>query len=125
MTDTQLSTDFDFNYEAFVAQAIGTGCVWALQTPEGWALCPSVLYQERDVMPFWSQPEYAQIHCRDEWRDYQPVAIAVEELLDDWCPGLHDDLLLMGLNWNDELEGHEIEPLDVAEDIEASLSEHR
>ena len=118
MTDLQLTTDFDDNYDRFLAEAIATGCVWGLEGDEGWALCPANSSDEVDVMPLWSQPDYAQAHQVDEWQDYKVVPISLEELLDDWLPGMHDDVLLVGPNWNADLEGDEVEPLDLLEDFE-------
>jgi Protein of unknown function (DUF2750). len=94
--------------------------VWGLENSEGWALCGSLKNDDLDVMPLWSQPEFAQLHCRDEWSGYEVVPIALEELLDDWLPRMHEDLLLIGTNWNDDLEGLEIEPLDFIEDVDSA-----
>ena len=113
-----LGEDFDENYQRFIGEAIETGCVWGLEGEDGFALCPSVANDEIDVMPLWSQPEYAELHCKEEWASYKPVPISLEELLDDWFPGMHQDLLLVGPNWNGDMEGEEMEPLDVLEDID-------
>jgi hypothetical protein len=45
----------------------------------------------------------------------------MEEFLDDWLPGMHSDVLLVGINWNLDLEGDEIEPLDLLEEFESEL----
>jgi hypothetical protein len=119
----ELSEDFDENYELFIADALDTGCVWALEGEEGFALCPSVDSEDIDVMPLWSQPEYAQVHSKDEWAKYEVVPIATEELLDEWLEGLHGDLILVGVNWNEAMEGVEIEPLDLLEDIDKASSD--
>jgi hypothetical protein len=113
-----LEDDLDSNYERFIAEAIDTGCVWALESEGGFALCPSVSNEEIDVMPMWSQPEYAQAHCSEEWAQYQVVPISLEELLEDWLPGMHGDLTLVGVNWNADMEGLEQEPLDLLEEID-------
>lgn len=118
-----LSDDFDENYQIFIEDALETGCVWGLENSEGWALCPSLNNDELDVMPLWSQPEYAEVHCREEWEDYKVVPISLEELLDDWLPGMHDDVLMVGPNWNDDLEGLEVEPLDLLEDVDRAATE--
>ena len=119
----KLGDDLDENYDRFIAEAIDTGCVWALEGKEGFALCPSVNNDDLDVMPLWSQPEYAKSHCTQEWANYQVVPIALEELLEDWLPGMHGDLTFVGVNWNAEMEGLEQEPLDLLEEIDREAAE--
>lgn len=119
---TELTADFDHNYQLFLEEAFATGCVWALESDDGFALCPSNT-SEREVLPLWSQPEFAEVHAVNEWADYKPVPIAVEELMDDWLPGLHEELKLVGPNWNTALEGDELEPIDLLEDLDAVAAE--
>lgn len=116
-----LSQNHEENIDRFVAEIIATGLVWGLEGDDGWALCPSEENSELDVMPFWSQEAFAKLHCAGEWSVFQPVAISLEEFLDEWLPGLHQDVLMVGANWNAELEGYELEPLDLLEDIEGQL----
>lgn len=119
---TELSDDISENFDRFIVEVIESGCLWGLEGPEGWALCASEKYQASDVMPVWSQREFAELHCRDEWSDYKAVAIDLEEFLDDWLPGMHDDVLLVGVNWGEDLEGDETEPLDLLEEFEQELA---
>ncbi len=114
---------FDAIYETFIEHAIATGCVWGLEGEEGWALCPSAYNDDVDVMPLWSDPDAAKALCSAEWAAYKPVPIAVEELLDEWLPGMHEDVLLVGIDWDCELEGEEVEPLDLLEDIDQAAAE--
>lgn len=118
-----LGEDFDHNYARFLSEAMATGCVWGLESDEGFAVSPSVENEERDVLPLWSQPEYAEVHVEGEWSEYRVVPIALEELLDDWLPGMHEDLALVGPNWNTELQGDEVEPLDLLEDFEENFTD--
>ena len=118
-----LTDDLDENYALFLTEALETGCVWGLESDEGWALCPSEQNDSLDVMPLWSQPEYAKAHQVEEWADYRLIPISLEEFLDDWLPGMHEDVLMVGPNWNAELEGEELEPLDMLEDFDEALSE--
>jgi len=118
-----LSSDPDINYALFIEEAIAMGCVWGLESEEGWALCPAEGNSDLDVMPFWSQPEYAQAHCADEWGHYKVVPVSLEELLDEWLPGMHEDVTLIGPNWNADMVGHELEPLDVLEDFDQAVAE--
>ena len=116
-----LSDNIEENFDRFIVEAIDTGCIWGLEGPEGFALCPSEKNDEVDVMPFWSQPEFAKAHCADEWADYKPVPVSLEEFLDDWLPGMHEDVYLIGINWTADMEGEEQEPLDLLEEIEGEL----
>ena len=119
---TALTDDFEENLLRFMAEAIDHGCIWGLEGPDGWAICASEKYETTDVMPFWSQPEFAQAHCKDEWEGYQVVPVSLEEFLDDWLPGMHEDVFLVGPNWTEDLEGLEVEPLDLLKEFEDELS---
>ena len=116
-----LSSSNEENLDRFIVEALATGCVWGLEAADGWALCPSEKYADTDVMPFWSQPEFAKALCAGEWSNYKPVALSLDEFLEDWLPGMHEDVYLVGVNWDQDLEGLEIEPLDLLEEIENEL----
>lgn len=118
---TELSDDFDENIDRFIVEALENGCVWGLQGDQGWALCDSETRDDTDVMPLWSQESFARLHCQDDWKDYSPVAIELEEFLEDWLTGMHEDVLLVGVNWNASMEGEELEPLDLLEEFEQEL----
>ena len=122
MTESLTEQDTE-NLDRFIVEAIAGGCVWGLQGPEGWALCVSEKYEGTDVMPFWSQEEAAKIHCQDDWKNYQPLAIELGEFLEDWLTGMHEDVVLVGINWDEDLEGVEIEPLDLLEEFDQELAE--
>lgn len=119
---TELSDDFDENYDRFIVESVENGLVWGLEGADGFAVCPSIKHEETDVMPFWSTRELAQAVCVDDWVVYKPVAIDMEEFLEEWLPGLHEDVVMVGLNWNEDLEGAEEEPLDLLEDFDEELS---
>jgi hypothetical protein len=111
------------SYLQFIEESIHCGCLWGLEGPEGWALCGSEKYQDTEVMPFWSQPEMAEIHCQDEWEDYRVVPIALAEFIDEWLPGMHSDVFLVGINFDAEMEGEEVEPLDLLADFDKATED--
>ena len=116
-----LSDDFEANCARFLPESAAQGCVWALEGEDGFALCESEKRPQTDVMPFWSLREFAEVHVEGDWADYQVVAVDLEEFMDDWLTGMHEDVLLVGINWNGELEGVELEPLDLLEQLEQEL----
>ena len=117
-----LSDNRQENFDRLIVECLEQGCIWGLQdNDENWALVGSSDHDNIDVIPFWSSKPLAQALCNDEWSIYQPVAIEMEEFLDDWLLGMHSDVLLVGINWNLDLEGDEIEPLDLLEEFESEL----
>lgn len=119
---SELGDDFSENVDRFIVESIENNSLWGLEGPEGWAQCASEKYDDVEVMALWSARELAELHCRDEWKDYKPVIISLEEFLEEWLPGMHKDVLLVGVNWNADLEGEEWEPLDLLQELEQDLS---
>ncbi|PCJ43577.1 MAG: hypothetical protein COA71_01515 [SAR86 cluster bacterium] len=105
---------------AFAANISSGAEVWGLKAEQGWALCPSIEFEETEVLPFFSNKEDATLLCSGDWEAYQPEAIPLESFLEDWLPGMHEDSAMIGLNWNADLEGIEVEPADLAAAIDAT-----
>ena len=38
----------------------------------------------------------------------------ISRFLEDWLPGMHEDNVMVGPNWDRELTGLEVEPADIA-----------
>jgi len=53
----------------------------------------------------------------DEWDDYSPVAIDLESFFEEWVNDLSEDEVLIGINWDQELDGVEIEPMELAQEL--------
>jgi hypothetical protein len=117
-----LSDNLQVNYDRLIIESLEQGCIWGLRDKDNnWAMVESSIDPDIGVIPFWSNQDLAFQLCSDEWTIYKPVAIAMEEFLDDWLIGMHQDVLRVGINWNAELEGQELEPLDLLEEFELEL----
>jgi hypothetical protein len=120
-----LTNDHDQNYELFLEQAVDTGVVWGLTVDQGsngeediqFAICNSADVEGIDVMPFWSSESFAKSAGRDEWSSYQALPIDLDDFIDNWLPGLQKDGFLVGVNWTEQLEGNEEQPLDLSLDL--------
>ena len=112
-----MSDDFRQNYERFVDEANELEIVWNLQSDQGFAVCESSEFEDKEVMPFWSLESEAQSACVDDWKDYKPNPIRIDDFIDAWLHGMDEDELYVGINWNPELEGAEIEPVILIEDL--------
>ena len=102
-------------YERFIARARAQGEVYGLQAPgDGWAVCPSSEDEDADVIVFWSDRALAARHKKEEWRDYVVTPISLDEFVEAWLKGMHDDGSIVGPDWDTNLLGLEVEPIDVA-----------
>ncbi|RJX72853.1 DUF2750 domain-containing protein [Vibrio sinensis] len=111
---SKLSADIQANLELFVKETKETQLVWGLRNDEGWLSCESTEFEESEVMPFWSSKSDAQTHNVEEWADFEVLEIPLDIFVEDWLLTLAEDGVLVGTNWNDSLDGKEMEPSDLA-----------
>lgn len=111
------SIDFRENYEQFLMEADQLEIVWNLKNKEGFAISESTIDESLQVMPFWSNEKAAKAACNDDWSEYQPNPIAIDDFIDAWLHGLEEDGIAVGVNWSESLEGVEIEPVILIDDL--------
>jgi hypothetical protein len=102
-------------FQNFIAEAKTHGVVWTLANGEDLLVVESVDFEDTDVMPFWSNQEAALVHCSDEWSDYKPEAIPLDVFCEGWLQEMYDDGVLIGTNWDESLNGPEVEPREILE----------
>lgn len=102
-------------FKQFVEEAKTHGVVYVLADGEDLLVVESVEFEDTDVMPFWSSEEAARAHCSDEWAVYKPEAIPLDVFCDGWLKEMYDDGVLIGTNWDEDLNGPEVEPRELLE----------
>lgn len=108
-----LVSDLDANKERFISRVRESRVVWGLRSENGWAYCQSN-HKEADVLLFWSDEAYAKRHAVKEWSEYEATGIDFGAFIDGWLRGMHQDGGLAGVNFNAELAGLELEPMELA-----------
>ncbi|MBK1832364.1 DUF2750 domain-containing protein [Verrucomicrobiaceae bacterium R5-34] len=104
------------NAKRFIERVRDSGVVWSLITPEGdCAYCPSHDHDDTDVLVFWSDQAYAARQVKEDWAEYDPTPIELSEFLECWLPGMMEDGVLIGPNWDAHLFGIEMHPKAMAE----------
>ncbi len=100
---------------SFVEKVRVSEQVWALGGEDGgFVVCESNQFADTDVLLLWESEDAAKAQCKEEWADYSPLEITLDEFLDDWVEDLKSDDALVGLNWNDDQVCVEIEPVGLA-----------
>jgi len=119
-TETEDETpDEETDQEAhlrFIADAVEGEHVWGLTTQDGFMACESDESEERAVLPFWSDADDATA-AQPEIESSEVDSIELFDFLFRWLPGMDDDDVLVGTNWTPDLEGKEVEPLNLQDEI--------
>jgi hypothetical protein len=106
----------------FIAQVVEREHVWGLSTQDGFLACESDEAEDRAVLPFWSGAGDAQA-AQPEVESSEVDSVELFDFLFRWLPGMDDDDVLVGTNWTTTLEGKEVEPLDLQDEILDAMSD--
>ena len=71
----------------FIRKASDFEVVWSL-FDQGWATACTVAAA---VVPFWPEEAFAKLCATDAWQGFHPKAIALEDVLERWLPGMTND----------------------------------
>lgn len=113
----------DEEYNRFIRSIIGSQTLYTLVSDEGdIAECPSNEYEEDDGEPVpvfcvWHDRAQAEACKVEEWADYQLEALPLDFFLHEWLVSMDQDAVLLGVDFDSELYGLEIEPVEVLADL--------
>jgi hypothetical protein len=112
--------------EQFVKSICETNVVFGLENDEGSASSSSEEYEDESGVPielicFWSDAARATSCTAEAWKGYRLVEIPLGEFIENWCVGMSNEGLLVGINFGDDLSGAEMEPLDLIVEVAKEL----
>ena len=113
----------DEEYNRFIRSIIGSQTLYTLVSDEGdIAECPSTEYEEDDGEPVpvfcvWHDRAQAEACKVEEWADSQLEALPLDFFLHEWLVSMDQDAVLLGVDFDSELYGLEIEPVEVLADL--------
>jgi len=110
----------------FVKTVSDSEIVYGLKSKNGFATSSSTQFEDDDGKPigmicFWAEKVRAKSCAKDEWMNYSVTEISLVEFLENWCVGMANDGLLIGTQFDQNLFGYEIEPLDLILELIAEL----
>lgn len=113
-------------HERFIKIVSETKIVYGLSNDEGFASSSSTTFDNDNDEPiglvcFWSDKARARSCINSAWENYQIVELSLQEFLENWCVGLHNDNLMVGTNFDSNMFGFEAEPLELILDIIGEL----
>ena len=105
-------------HEKFIKKVCETNIVYGLESEEGFATSNSNDFDDENDEPigiicFWSEKALANSCIKNSWVDYRVAEIPLSEFIENWCVGMNNDCLLVGTNFDQNMFGFEIEPLEL------------
>ncbi|HEX3552630.1 MAG TPA: DUF2750 domain-containing protein [Thermoanaerobaculia bacterium] len=123
MSETdETDEEHEANHTRFIARVVEGEHVWGLSTPDGFLACESDEEEDRAVLPFWSDADDARA-AQSEVESSDVDSIELFDFLFRWLPGMADDEVLAGTNWTPALEGKEVDPLTLQDEILDAMSD--
>ena len=113
----QDTATIEYKHKKFIERVVNFDAVWGLESDEGFATSESNDFEGAEVIPFWSDKAYAAALIKEDWRHYQPTSMPLVDFIENWLVGMYNDGLLVGTNWDANMFGKEIEPLELALEI--------
>jgi hypothetical protein len=115
-------------HEKFIETICANEKVYALEGEDGFATSYSNELEDEDCNPldvlcFWSDKAGANACIHSEWTGYQITEIPLAEFLENWCIGMSNDGLLVGTNFDRNLFGYEVDPLEILLEVLNKLEE--
>ena len=105
------------NTQDFIKQIIENQKVYLLTSEEGFAISFSEEYEYEDgsnleVICFWSSEDNANEARKNQWENHKIETLDFNVFLEEWLFGMIEEVALAGLNFNAELQGVEVSPID-------------
>lgn len=113
----------DEEYNRFIRSILKNQTVYALYSDDDSpAECPSAEYDGDDGEPVpvvcaWHDRRAAEACLAEEWADYRLDIIPLNHFLHEWLIPMDQNEVLLGVDFDAELCGLEIEPVEVLADL--------
>lgn len=108
-------------YKHFVKLIVDWEAVWGLYQ-NGWALAATS--EEKTVFPVWPAEEYAALCAKDEWEEYEPSSIDLNDFIEELLPNLKNDGVLVGVFYTPNDKGITPDIDQIVNDINKELEKY-
>lgn len=109
-------------YYYFIRKCTEFEEVWGLYN-EGWATLADD--ENNIIIPFWPEEEFAKYNCTNNWQNYHPKPIALNDFIDKWIPGMIKDKRLANIFYLEEGTSKIIiTPQQLSEDINLEMEKY-
>jgi hypothetical protein len=122
------SADAQADVDRFIRRVVESDTVWYLASDEGTANCYSDAEVDAEdeepatVLLFFSDRAYAKRAQASNFPECRIECMNLFDFMYRWLPGMSGDGVLAGPNWTGDLAGLELDPFELREAIESTMS---
>ena len=105
-------------HRRFIRTVCDSEIVYGLENKEGFATSSSMEHEDENGDPiviicFWAEEALAKSCITEDWSNYRISPISLSDFLENWCVGMENDGLLVGTEFDQNMFGHEVNPLEL------------
>lgn len=114
----------------FIENIIKSDKVFVIEFKEEIAISQSLLFKDDagnpvNVVCFWSNKDTALTCCIDDWKNYKPQEICIATFIEDYLVNVYNESFIVGLDFNEKMEGIEADPLDLILELVKKLKKNK
>ncbi|WP_296150619.1 DUF2750 domain-containing protein [uncultured Flavobacterium sp.] len=107
-------------YKYFIRKVADFETVWGLYS-DGWAMASD---NNSNSIVFWPEKIFAEKCIDNQWENYKPKSINIDDYLNKWIPGMEKDNLNAIIFYTAEDKGIVVSPSDLKKDIVEELGDY-
>jgi len=111
----------DERYDYFIRKVADFEQIWGLND-NGWALLGD--NDGNQILPLWPEKEFAELCAVDQWKNYKPESIELNNFLKKWIPGMINDKTLINIFLTPSANGSVVSPPTLESDLEDELDQY-
>ncbi|WP_462157151.1 DUF2750 domain-containing protein [Pseudoalteromonas sp. GB56] len=101
---SQQDIEIESQWDVFCEHVEKTKVVWLLTSDDGGIASVSSAYDEQqDVLLLWHSQALAAAQCVGDWQGFEPMDMALDEVIEDFAPQLLEDNVMVGINWDQQV----------------------
>jgi len=110
-------------YNYFIRKVAEFEEVWGLYHEDGWAVLSDK--DNRTILPFWPEEDFALLCCFEQWKNYTPKLISLDDFINKWLKGMKNDNRFANIFYVQETKiGNIVTPDILIEDLNEEIKNY-
>lgn len=111
----------DERYDYFIRKVADFEQMWGLNN-DGWALLGDD--NGNQILPLWPEKEFAELCAVEQWKNFKPESIDLNNFLEKWVPGMMKDQTLVNVFLTPDAKGSVVSSETLGKDLEEEAQQY-